>query len=277
MSQCTNFKLLSLGDFCLKSGRSLDQGDKGNRQNSSKIFGAAREETASSAECIVPYKKIRLPKPPISLIIVLLLICILVIGTPIIMRIVNPTLVAKEPVAISTSTIVSTLHSQQTLNVLEDTATGTYQVSDKQIYTFFEHEVQLPFLAKTVTVDYDYKITFGIDLGEITNNDIQINQRTISLVLNKPTDTVLMVYNEHARTDGGALINKSHPLDDAQKLDPSHEPLTNTLMKNTMDNLKQTNKYNDLQVLAMNNAKQTTVDLLTKTLGPDITVNISYR
>lgn len=277
MGRCTKFKALLTGDFCLKCERSSDQGNKGNSKNCAEIFGATHEETATSAQCNVPYKKIRLPKPPISLIILLLLICILVVGTPIIMKIVNPTLVAKEPVVISTSTIVSTLHSQQTLNVLEDTATGTYQVSDKQIYTFFEHEVQLPFLAKTVTVDYDYKITFGIDLGEITNNDIQINRRTISLVLNKPTDTVLMVYNEHARTDGGALINKSHPLDDAQKLNPSHEPLTNTLMKNTMDNLKQTNKYNDLQVLAMNNAKQTIEDLLTKTLGPDITVNISYR
>ena len=277
MGRCTNFKALSPCDYCLECERSSDQGNKGNRKNSAEIFGAAQEETATSAQYIVPDKKMRLPKPPISLIIFLLLLCILVIGTPIIMKIISPTVVAKEPVVISTSTIVSTLHSQQTLNVLEDTATGTYQVSDKQIYTFFEHEVQLPFLAKTVTVDYDYKITFGIDLGEITNNDIQINQRAISLVLSKPTDTVLMVYNEHARTDGGALINKSHPLDDAQKLDPSHEPLTNTLLKNTMDNLKQTNKYNDLQVLAMNNAKQTIVDLLTKTLGPDITVNISYR
>jgi len=274
---CTNCKVLSPGNFCPKCGRSLDQEDKQNRKNSSEFFEPALEETAATAQYSVPRKKRDLfPKVPISLIIFLSLLCILVIGTPIIMNIFKPTVLTKEPVVISNSTIVSALHSEQILNVLDDTATGSYQVSDQQMYTFFGGKIQLPFLVKTVTVDYDYKITFGIDLSEITNSDIQVNGRTISFMLNKPVDTVLSVYNEHARTDGGPFTNKSNPIDDALRMDPIHEPLTSTLMKNTMDNLKQTNEYNDLQGRAMINAKQTITDLLTKTLGSDITVNISY-
>ncbi|HHV64392.1 MAG TPA: hypothetical protein GXX46_04905 [Peptococcaceae bacterium] len=63
----------------------------------------------------------------------------------------------------------------------------------------------------------------------------------------------------------------------AIKLDPNHQPLTNTLMKNTMDNLKNTGKYQELQERAMINAEKLIEDLLQTTFGNNLVVEISFK
>jgi hypothetical protein len=71
--------------------------------------------------------------------LLLLILCALAI---IIFR---PQTFAKTPAQISTSTIISTLNSQFTLNVLEDQAVASYQVSDPQLYELLLKLSGIPF------------------------------------------------------------------------------------------------------------------------------------
>jgi hypothetical protein len=48
-------------------------------------------------------------------------------------------------------------------------------------------------------------------------------------------------------------------------------------MKNTMDNLKNTGKYQELQQMAMFNAEKLIEDLLQTSLGNDLVVEVTYK
>lgn len=231
----------------------------------------ASNQTAATAEPV--RKQIRLPKIPISWIVFPVVILVLLIAY----QKFKPDLFSMLPVKISTSSVMSTLHSEQTLIVLEDSGNMTRELTDPRIVNLILFDATLPGGEKTIKITYDYKVAFGIDLGSVTKENIHISGNTINLQLPKPIDISVETTNDQAKAYYGTVASPFSPnLESIKGIDPNHDDYTTQLRKNTLKNLEETGRYGELQNMAMVKAQDLISGILLKALGNGVVVTVNF-
>lgn len=225
------------------------------------------------------------PKPPlvskISKIppswLVFLIALALLSSVLLVISYVKPSIISRLPVNVSSTAVISTLHDAQTLNVLEEMGNMTCELTDPRIVSTIFGQFQLPGGSKTIKITYDYKIAFGIDLGSVTKDNIRLNGKVLTLLLPKPIDISVESTNDDAKVFYGAFGSIFSPsLKSIQALEPRHDDYTTLLRKNTLENLKKTGRYAELQNKAMIKTQELIAGLLQKGVRNDIVVKIDF-
>lgn len=212
----------------------------------------------------------------LKLLIFLFIIAVICIAAPMAWKFSSTNIFAKSPVIISRESVVNILHSEQVLNVLEEMNRATYQVRDPGTYQIFGKEFKIPGREKVVTVKYDYTVHWGYDLYSLSGDDVNINGNAINIRLHKPEITSIEISNDHAQTDGGFLVSKKNPMDDAVRMDESHDDYTNILQDNAKKELKESGKFIELQQVAMDRTNNQINDLIRTITSEDLNVNIEF-
>ncbi len=173
-------------------------------------------------------------------------------------------LVKQETIAvkISNEAVIEKLYAEGMLNVLEAKGRANYQLEDPGTIRILNRAISIPGRQKVVSIKYEYKAHWGIDLTSLKADDVIISESGIQLHLPRPQMTGIEIYNDKAQTTGGCLTFKGKPRDDLVEMKANQDEYINILREFVSQDLQESGKHKKLQQVAMKN----TVDLLTRLL-----------